>query len=1304
MGKFDGHLNSEDNLERVDDLLVLDGDTFADQSGQKYRLAGINAPEIEQAIPGSPLMKQADLGGESTTQAVARIMREGGFNIIEDTGEESEDRKVIRLKNAQGQDLSQYLLGQGIVKPNIFTGKTGRESAARGRVARELGIGEDPYKNLRDDIQLDVTSMGLRFKSNAFDEQEYSQLGDQADRYYAGVDFRSGDRTLDNKALNPFTESWYTGWLGAKEGLLGASEALGVLSGVTWLEEFGEQGVAKARAQLANKPKLLVDYKDVKGVGDAFEYLGNNFIMSVPYLALLAGGSLAAPVTGGLSAGLGYGAVFGAYAGQTWGEMEGEKGKAQAAAAFASAGVQTVLDRLGLKGIIKPSQFVTEEGRERILARLQETGQAANRTQAEQLFENASKETIKDVINEIGDFSSSQVLKGLSARQVGQRLLRGGSSEMITEAAQETSSYLTAVAASDKVFDADEYTNRIINAGIAGGTIGMGFSAGGAAWDIGDSFQYARGLDKANLATQNDFVQIRETRKQEGNAPESIDNIITGLERQGPQEVKRLSEYATDHEGTRGFFKQLKEIQSIPDALGKLGRGIGKLVNASTTTYFNADRIRRLPGVSKLRGLLGQVRGAIHSGRSFEAYYDKTYSDFRNMFNPHQMAVSLGFRPSRKGYRDASKLLRRFGQEGWYDRVKNGENPATFPAEIRNKIQPLMAAAQQLEAYADNIYGGQNQVLFDDGGEPIGYTEGWWWKHQSFDARKVRNNKQEWYAFMRRHTNISQEDLDKIYDRITGEEATTIEEAWSLVEGPAYVPDAHRERTANLSEQEGWDMFAEENMFTTMADAGKQAARFMTNTKYFGRGGWKVNSILEEIRQQGASEEELAEIAWGTKSIIDAASGNFNRITNYRVAAVQRMATAISVFAGLPLSALSSIPETAMVYLDVLNNKEVIRATNEVGFQFAQSFKRGMKQIVENGIKQGIFRRIPPEDAANMPVEQGRLDKAGLIYQEEGVLTRVGVDKNNIIYRTAQERFFKAIGLTTLTQIQRRIAAAFAVDYVANRVDMLAQMPDGAEMNQAQLDAYNGLANLGLDVDRLVEAYKDDAFTSGDLDYMQEGRTVDEATMEFVDDQMQTAVYAFVNERIQNPQAANRPLFFQDPHYAMFTQFNGFISTFTANVVPRLWNDYIKRGSPRMTYNAFALMTTMVALGMASQYLKDLIKFGEPSPYLDDFEKVQRAIYSSGITGQYERAIDLVFPIYEARTRGPVDWLLTNLQGEAGPTVRNIQSVYEAGQAFAEGQTERGIDKLLRLTPASGFTSTRRAIAEALATGEINNG
>ena len=102
-----------------------------------------------------------------------------------------------------------------------------------------------------------------------------------------------------------------------------------------------------------------------------------------------------------------------------------------------------------------------------------------------------------------------------------------------------------------------------------------------------------------------------------------------------------------------------------------------------------------------------------------------------------------------------------------------------------------------------------------------------------------------------------------------------------------------------------------------------------------------------------------------------------------------------------------------------------------------------------------------------------------------------------------------------------------------------------------------------------------------------------------------------------------------------------FIATFTANHIPKLWGEYVKRGTPAMKYNAFAVMATMIMMGFASQHLKDLIKYDEDdhdfktgnNPYLDTAEYVRRGVASSGLIGVAERPIELRLPYLRAEIR-----------------------------------------------------------------------
>ena len=162
------------------------------------------------------------------------------------------------------------------------------------------------------------------------------------------------------------------------------------------------------------------------------------------------------------------------------------------------------------------------------------------------------------------------------------------------------------------------------------------------------------------------------------------------------------------------------------------------------------------------------------------------------------------------------------------------------------------------------------------------------------------------------------------------------------------------------------------------------------------------------------------------------------------------------------------------------------------------------------------------------------------------------------------------------------------------------------------------------------------------------------------------------------------------------TQFNGFIATFTANIVPKLWNKGLRKGTPQIKYDTFVLILTMIALGGASQMLKDMLKFGEPSPYLDGVGYAQRALYSSGVLGQFERVVDTVAPLYPQRDNG-LEWVFNTIVGEAGPSVRLLSNAVTGVGNLAAGEAERGFRNLGKTLPmVAPLTGLRNAGARTL--------
>ena len=124
-----------------------------------------------------------------------------------------------------------------------------------------------------------------------------------------------------------------------------------------------------------------------------------------------------------------------------------------------------------------------------------------------------------------------------------------------------------------------------------------------------------------------------------------------------------------------------------------------------------------------------------------------------------------------------------------------------------------------------------------------------------------------------------------------------------------------------------------------------------------------------------------------------------------------------------------------------------------------------------------------------------------------------------------------------------------------------------------------------------------------------------------------------------------------------------------------------------MKYNAFAVMSTMIMLGFASQWLKDRLKYGGENPYLEDAEIIQRGVRSSGVLGTGERVLDQFFPLYEQRSKGPTDWVFNTTSSEA-PAIANLKRAGKGIGNIVTGDPEEGARNLFKTAPfISRFSS-----------------
>ena len=111
-------------------------------------------------------------------------------------------------------------------------------------------------------------------------------------------------------------------------------------------------------------------------------------------------------------------------------------------------------------------------------------------------------------------------------------------------------------------------------------------------------------------------------------------------------------------------------------------------------------------------------------------------------------------------------------------------------------------------------------------------------------------------------------------------------------------------------------------------------------------------------------------------------------------------------------------------------------------------------------------------------------------------------------------------------------------------------------------------------------------------------------------------------------------------------------------------------------------MATLIAIAFFSNFLRDLVKYGEETPYLDDWGQFRRVMNSSGLMGTGERVLNTVFPMYDQRSDGWLDAALDEISGQA-PVLGYGGKLLDVGASIWEGKDNVG-SRIQRAAPVTG--------------------
>ena len=1307
-----------------DDYAFVDGDTLAsktevDDNGNplKFRMKGIDAPETTK-IFGPDNYRIGTAGSSKANEALQTLAKREGFTNVIRTGKfDPNGRELIDLQDDQGRSWEQTLMQTGVLEPNRYTSKAGTRAYAAAKALGTDGLGEnyDVAKNVIAQAIYDETQYETQFRQQAIDETQLAYSGG----LYASnnVMFRDPSRDFQNKATSPFSTAWDIGLTGAIEGLYGAVELIGETSGWDWAKNVGEAGIYRAREKISKEPEVVTSYKDIDGFfgKEGFlQYIANNGAISLPYMAATIAGAVAAPYVGASALGVAAaGAVLSPvalYTGTIWNDQEGDNKNAYLAVAGGVS--QSVLDRLGLK-FLNPQALLTKEGRDQAIAALQRQGMSEDA--AKRALLQASRQETAKLATDAAQFAKQQITARNVARNQLRRIGTAAAGEGVTEALQEAIGYTAAHTANGfRDWDANEFKDRLIDATIAGTSLGGAISIPGGVYDYGAwvDVAYRTGPDTGKQTSdmgrkaQQDIAQNGQqyniqqenlrTKSVTDNVAREVDSLrarlagrLTNRQRQASEaRLRQLTGEDLNDRAERHI--EAKEQRAVPALLKDWWRGIPSLWRGQTRFYF--DNMGGIQNDSVTARILGESVGSnLQRSTSGQAYENRKH----NLIS--EIRYKLG---------DVTELLAAFGRtdkrksrlefsEQYYDaftkarqRAGRANREINWDTDLDPELRPFANAFRNFHNKLVETGNRLHNMQLEHNPE-LGYVQDYLSRYKSLDKLAIERNRS---GFELALTQITNAEGEQVIDPQTATRLTdailqidgadipsnfeqAIDGGFSVTDRSTFKPQSHRGRTLNLSDRPEFQEFMERDIFTNISNAAKSAVRYTVLEEYVGSNNAKLNynlnKIQEELIQSGRytatqAQKRVDKLAFDLKNYFDAESGNYKRNIPPILRFAQKNILFVTTITGLPLATVSNFVELGLTSKG-LTVKQIFGEKGSIN-SIARSFVDEIKNTANRS-----YGALSNQPRPHMRGEGGHAiaKKLGFFDWEVGAAHTTGVSETGRWHQRILDMYFKVILLQQWTNAARAARASIALDYITDKVSIMVAASNADVTTNESREAEEGLRNLGLDTEFLKQYHQQ---------FVNDNQAVqpDPELKARWERDINDATFNFINDAVALPQSANRPLIFQDPRFALFTQFQGFIATFTANHIPKMYGEMAKRGTPAMKYNIFATVSTMILLGFVSQHLKDLLKYGETTPYFKGTEYLRRGVGASGLLGTGERVIDFVFPMYEKRYQSNVEWFFGTIASESAGVSKALR-IGDIALDVATG--EKPPETIVKITP-----------------------
>lgn len=593
--------------------------------------------------------------------------------------------------------------------------------------------------------------------------------------------------------------------------------------------------------------------------------------------------------------------------------------------------------------------------------------------------------------------------------------------------------------------------------------------------------------------------------------------------------------------------------QFVPTATEKVGKAMGEMAEKLVSSASTRMRATGLPAAIKLADLFHQDVGREGQGLGFlqeramqTGVWTAKLNDILKDTTAQQRAVAL----------------------------RNLQSMRHPKSTLEHNIRALL---EEMHAYLQEA-GVKRQIGTDEYGKPV-------WG----DMGKVTNYFPRYWdsAAIRANPEKFAEALEPFMGEIA---ARTAADKIALSDGMTDLADNDQQigftpgaesvnrrvfDFINVSNAHQFVDFQIQDLAAVLTSYVNKAVHRAEYSRRFGNGGEKLQDILKELFEQGATQEDLETIMKGTAAMTGVLGANE---INRTWAGIQGNIIAIENLALLPLSLFASLIDPLGIAIRTGSFKDAW-----------EGFKRGMEQLRKDLTSKVTGAKQEETELELLVRDLGVLDENSMMnaYGDaySGNYMSRGLKKLN-------ETFFRWNGMEGWNKAMRVQATIAGSQFILKH---LRTVNDEKADPKAKAESKRYLDEMGLKAEDLKKVEtKAVSLThrmlhAGDpaVEVIWATNNREELLKSKEDNttyRLRRALFKFVDSAVLRPNAAHRPIWGSDPRFALIFHLKQFTHSFQEVIMKRVWHEW-KQGNTKPAQVALTYIPFMAAADAAKAML-----------------------------------------------------------------------------------------------------------------------